>query len=207
MSSYVRPSLPRQVFRDASGAEIEYGNRWGMGETPEETYHVASHPERFAVLHTVADELIDHLVATYDVRREDALEADGRVVRLRPARGDGAPLELTFTGYPGLRVRAGVWGDFVHPVCGCDACDESAEEQVEDLEQLVFAVAAGRFQEEYRAHSRTPVRYHVGTVEDGDHRAGSSPAKGMSRARLAEGRRRLRALPAGWAPWPPAATT
>ncbi|TDC19983.1 hypothetical protein E1265_22900 [Streptomyces sp. 8K308] len=149
MSSYVRPSLPRQVFRDAS-------------------------------------------------------EADGRVVRLTPARGDGAPLELTFTAYPGLRVRAGVWGGFVHPVCGCDACDESAEERVEDLEQLVLAVAAGRFQEEYRAFSGTPVRYRVGTVQDGDYRAGASSAEEMSRARLAEGRRRLRALPAGWAPWPPA---
>ncbi|MFD5321628.1 DUF6226 family protein [Streptomyces sp. NPDC127098] len=149
MSSYVRPSLPRQVFRDASGA-------------------------------------------------------DGRVVRLVPARGDGAPLRLTFTDYPGVDVRAGVWGGFAHPGCGCDACDEGVEELVEELERVVLAVAAGRFQEEYRAGSDTPVRYRIGVAQDGDYRAGASSAEGVSPARLAEGRRRLRVLPAGWAPWPAA---
>lgn len=65
MTAYVRPVVPVRVFRDASGQVIEYGNRWGHQSPPETTYSVATNPERFAPLHTIAEGLIAHLAANY----------------------------------------------------------------------------------------------------------------------------------------------
>lgn len=93
MNSYVRPSVDAPVFRDADGRVIDYGNRW-HGSPPEDTYSVETHPERFAPLHAIADALIAHLRANYDVEiDEDAATArdlmrpsfhDVRAVRIRP---------------------------------------------------------------------------------------------------------------------------
>ena len=66
MSVYERPVWRDPVFRDAAGAIIEYGSRWGQDRPPPETYSVDSHPERFAPLHMVADALIDHFTQNFD---------------------------------------------------------------------------------------------------------------------------------------------
>jgi len=42
--TYVRPHLELSEFRDASGALIDYGRRWGSGPPPEDTYSVLRWP-------------------------------------------------------------------------------------------------------------------------------------------------------------------
>jgi hypothetical protein len=144
------------VFRDASGAVIEYGNRWSGESPPEDTYGVTSNLERFAPLHDVADALIEHLCSTYAVTITDDLSlADKlaqkpvRVIRaaeLVPERRDAVPLLFAFTSFPGVIVRAGALNEFAFPVCGCDACDDSIEAVVHYLEETVLAAAQGRYQ-------------------------------------------------------------
>jgi hypothetical protein len=125
VSEYVRPVLPKQVFYDAEGNIIDYGNRWRGQLPPDDTYSVDSHPERFAPLHTVADALIQHLRDTYavTVSEEVALVSDligtpddvVRAVRVTPANADGAPLTFVFTSYPGITVHAGLLHDSGFP--------------------------------------------------------------------------------------------
>jgi hypothetical protein len=146
MTDYIRPGLPKQVYYEADGAAIEYGYRWRGGSPPEETYSVASNPERFAPLQTVADALIDHLRQRYAVSVSDDIAAAAdlmherddvlRAVRMVPNNPDAAALTFVFTAYPAVVVHAGLPHDFPFPQYGCDACDESLEVLVEDLERL-----------------------------------------------------------------------
>ncbi|WP_069386861.1 DUF6226 family protein [Cellulosimicrobium cellulans] len=229
MPAYVRPPIPRQVFHDADGRPYEYGERWAdLDGPPEDTYSVDSHPERFAPVVDVADALVAHLVATYDVAVETAdlrgldvsahmaqapahpvlrgvrrVDDDAvRATRLVPAVDDAAPLTLVVTDYPGVHVHAGALHEETFPACGCDACDDTAEAQAEQLEHLVLAVAAGRFAEGVRRAWDDPRTAWVRYVSwsDDDSRAG----EGRRRRRgLKPARRRLAALPNGrWSPWP-----
>ena len=126
---------------------------------PDATYSVITHPERFAPLHTVADALLDYLTKQYEAAAiEDPSFAadlmDGqsdvlRAVRIRPQNTSAAPLTLVFTAFPGVVVHAGVLHDFPFPDCGCDACDETVESASDGLEELVMAVAEGRYREAY----------------------------------------------------------
>jgi hypothetical protein len=58
------------------------------------------------------------------------------------------------TGYPGVMVHAGVLHDFPFPVCGCDACDETAETTADGMELLVLTVVAGGYSERYPVGSQ-----------------------------------------------------
>ena len=214
MSTYVRPELPRQVFHDASGAVIDYGNRWADRPgrlPPDDMYSVVTHPERFAPLHTVADALIAHLAETYAVtvvedpsvasdllrRVDDAV----RAVRLVPDNPDGAPLTVVYTAFPGVIVHAGLLHDFVFPDCGCDACDESVESAAEEMERLVLAVAAGDYAETVNNDAGTWIGYELGDAEN--MRRGRRMATPEELERVAAAaRERFRALPRGWQPWP-----
>src|SRR4051812_1889718 len=118
MSSYIRPIVAEQTFRDDPGHIIEYGERWGHGSPPEDSYSVESNLERFAPLYTVADALIAHLRAEHnvDVSEDPAHAADLlrdrddviRAVRLTPSNGDAALLTFVFTSFPSVIVHAGV---------------------------------------------------------------------------------------------------
>lgn len=68
-------------------------------------------------------------------------------VRLVPSSMGAAPIVVTFTRFPGLGVRFGLWHLDAFPSCGCDACDETAEGEFERLESMVRDVTAGRFRE------------------------------------------------------------
>ncbi|HEX9226234.1 MAG TPA: DUF6226 family protein, partial [Arthrobacter sp.] len=156
---YVRPDLPAETYYSRDGQPIPYGRQGGGGSPDPDSSSVDSHPERFAGLHTVARALIDHLTAAYDVdvqddpvqagdllrEREDVLQA----VKVTPRVSGAAPLTFVLTGYPGVVVHAGVLHDFPFPVCGCDACDETAETAADRLERLVLSVAAGGYRERY----------------------------------------------------------
>jgi Family of unknown function (DUF6226) len=66
---------------------------------------------------------------------------------LIPGDSKAAPLVVTFTAFPGLKVRAGRWCTVVFPACGCDACDETADDEARRLKEMIDALVAGRFRE------------------------------------------------------------
>lgn len=100
-----------------------------------------------------ARELVDYLVLTYDVTISRGRAADdfpewrdetAETIRLVPSRG--VPLTLMFTDFPSVVVRLGKWGNLPgFPTCGCDACDESADESIEEFDQLVSAAVNGDY--------------------------------------------------------------
>lgn len=237
MTEYVRPRVPALEFRDDQGAVIDYGNRWSYEgeEPPEESYSRETHLERFAPLHAVARALIDHLVATYDVSVEQGLGVaegmrrswePGEVVhatRLTPHSATAAPLTIVLTALPGVLVEAGVLHSFVHPSCGCDACDETWETAAGDLEWRVLAVVGGH----YREHVSPPrpprvhlepngdlvedmgqtVEYELETGDGEQAQSGASRAVDVPVQELEEAQRRLEALAAAvpdgrWQAWP-----
>jgi hypothetical protein len=204
MPSYVRPVGPDQVFRDRAGAVIHYGSRWDGSGPPTDTYSVVSHAERFAPLHLVADALIEHLAETYDVQvSQDASHADDflrhpdleRVTRLSPNDSAAAPLTFGFTTYPGLILHAGLLHDFAYPICGSDACDETATNQVEHLEGHVSAVVTGRYRESYTPGAELPLEFAL-RFDDGG-QAGSTTTDGYPAGLLAN-RRSATSRIAGW---------
>lgn len=209
MSDYVRPPWREPVFRDATGAVIRYGSRWGKDGPPTETYSVDTHPERFAPVHVVADALIEHLADTYDIQvTHNPAHANDfvhqrdflRVTCLTPSDPSAAPLTFGFTAYPGVIVHAGLLHDFLYPICGCDACDDTAVGQAELLEQQVLAVAAGNYREAYRPGEELPLAFSF-RLADGA-QSGRSLADGHPVEQLAAAGQRLRGLRHGWTAWP-----
>ena len=102
-------------------------------------------------------EIIGRLDSDFEVERtegyglDEELERDlslaGPCVRLSPRDTHAAPIAVAFSAFPGLHVRFGRWRTELFPVCGCDACDESAEGQIERLTKRVDDVISGRFRE------------------------------------------------------------
>ncbi len=209
MSSYQRPSIDSPVVHDTHGRVIDYGSRWS-GLPPEEMYSVDTHPERFAPLHTVADALITHLCATYDVQLTEGEEIAldmlrpapefVRAVRIRPKDPACAALTFVFTAYPGVLLHAGLLHDFFYPLCGCDACDDVWTTEADDLEQQVLAVVTGHYRESI--DDGLAVEYAF-TFPDGS-RSGRSDVQDFPADRLEAAMPVLQRLTDGWAPWPPA---
>jgi hypothetical protein len=130
---------------------------WGPDGPPEQAYSRVTEPERFAPLHPFALNLIDEFVRDYKVERleypEPSFKLAGKVrvarppIVLMPDDSAAAPIEIVFTDFPGLAVRFGRAYREYFPACGCDACDETADEQVEEFEWHMRQVIAGRFVE------------------------------------------------------------
>ena len=214
MSGYVRPAIADDTYRDGQGAVIEYGSRWGVDGPPEDSYSVVSHPQRFAPLHEVALALVDYLQRTYAVEVLDELSCLAdlwrprvnavRAVRLTPATADAASMTFVLTDHPGVIVHAGLVHDFVYPVCGCDACDETWQSVADDLEHDVQAIVSGGYREEVRGGRGAPWIWTQLRAADGSQvRSGGAEATGQLGERLRAASARLAELPAGWAPWPP----
>lgn len=222
---YTRPALAHTEYRDADGQPIRYGARWGADGPEPDSYSRVSHPERFAGLHTVARALVDHLERAFQVtvQREQAVpDVPGggfdppllhaqddvvEVVRVVPKSPDAAPLSFAFTAFPGVFVEAGLLHTFPFPVCGCDACDETAERQAEEIEELVLAVATGAYAEEFGAGPGAEASYSLvffdGQGAQTGLRSGSGGAPTTVAAeRLAAASATLAALPHGWQAWP-----
>ncbi|WP_204869861.1 DUF6226 family protein [Rhodococcoides corynebacterioides] len=209
VTSYVRPTIDEQVFRDSDGRVIDYGNLWS-DSPPESAYSVTEHPERYAPLHVIADALIEHLRETYDVEIDEGPETVAdlirpnrdvvRGVRIRPNASACAPLTLVFTPYPGIAVHAGLLHDFYFPSCGCDACDSTWQDEADGLERQVFAVVNGNYRESVKRGLRPMVGYSF-TFPDGAS-SGRTGSGGIPAARLDAADPILRALPDGWAAWP-----
>jgi Family of unknown function (DUF6226) len=132
-------------------------HRWGPGGPPPDAYSRVTNPERFAPLHPFAAELLKQTEARFKAERWERVGLDPELegsdpahstVRLVPADARAAPITVAFSRFPGVRVRAGRWYRTSFPVCGCDACDETLDENLQHLESLVHRVTAGGLREE-----------------------------------------------------------
>ena len=130
--------------------------RWGSEGPPPEAYSRVSEPERFRPLHNVALRLLEQLRTEFKVDQFEGYGLDSELetvdlarpsVRLVPRDPKAAPLAIAFTTFPGLKVRVGRWHTVAFPTCGCDACDETANDEATRLAELVDDVTAGRFRE------------------------------------------------------------
>ncbi len=124
---------------------------------PPDAYNRVTNPERYRVLHDAGHDLLERLERDYVVQRRESAALDPdltsrvavqTVVRLEPPSGQGAPLTVAFTEFPGLLVRFGCWHKEAFPRCGCDACDESPEKLITDLGKKVECLVAGGFREQ-----------------------------------------------------------
>lgn len=121
-------------------------------DTPElEAYSRVTNPERFRPLHRFAEETISNLTSKYDVDvvQETNLVPDGlpEVVRrttLKPNRVESAKIVISFTSFPGLLVKFGDAKPKIFPTCGCDACSETAEDEIGRLSSLIDDHVSGR---------------------------------------------------------------
>lgn len=107
-----------------------------MEGPPPEAYSRVTAAERFAVLHTWAEDLLHRLEARFAVQRLEGYGLDPQLERARPVRPtmrlvpslkSAAPITVTFTRLPGLGVRFGLWHVDTFPSCGCNACEETAK--------------------------------------------------------------------------------
>ena len=104
--------------------------------------------------------MIARLESDFDVERDEAYGLDDELegpltcarpsVKLSPVDPAAAPITVTFSDFPGLHVRFGRWSTELFPVCGCDACPESAEREIERLTMMVDSVTTGGFREVVR---------------------------------------------------------
>ena len=139
---------------------MSYGTRWGPDGPPPEAYSRVTDAERFRPLHAAMREIIDRLQSKYDVTLTEGYGLDEELERrmtlaaptviLTPSDSGAAPISIVFSAFPGLHLRFGRWHVEPFPDCGCDACDESAEGEIERLIDIVDDVTAGRFREGIR---------------------------------------------------------
>jgi len=135
-------------------------NGWGPEGPPPEAYSRVTNPERFEPLHDTATKLLERLEREFDVERSQRYGLDAELekryqsarpsTRLLPRDAGAAPLIMAFSAFPGLHVRFGRWCMMAFPSCGCDACDETAEDEIERLTSLIDDLTTGRFREVVR---------------------------------------------------------
>ncbi len=222
--TYSRPAIADREFVDDLGRTVVYGRQ--REEAPErgprdgET-DVFSHQERYAPIFTVAEALVAHLTAFYDVVVDDDLRQSSRfdilreapeasfarVVSLRPIAPTEAPLVIGFHDRPGsIRLLAGWYSEFDMWFCGCDACDEPWEDVADSLEDVVLSVAERGTIERLDRRARGSARYRL----DPSRRRmwdGSVPKRAMRPEILEAANDSSRELEDGrWMPWTPRAS-
>ncbi|MDE0432347.1 MAG: DUF6226 family protein [Caldilineaceae bacterium] len=176
-------------------------------------YSRVTNPERFRPLHAAMLAIIDRLERDFEVERAEGFGLDEKLERgldlartdviLTPRDADAPPIAVVFTAFPGLRLRLGRWYIEPFPGCGCDACDESAEGEIERLREMVDDAVAGRFREAVEI----PL---LSLMDSGWVEASSwSPDGRRARRRSRVDRRRAlgmsggrRRLTLNWKPWP-----
>ena len=131
--------------------------RWGAEGPPEDAYSRVTNAERFRSIHQMALDMLARLEAEFDVDRmegygqddemEEHIELARPSIKLTPRGDSRAPITMVFTAFPGIGVKVGRWHSRWFPNCGCDACDETAEDEYSKLEELVEAAVSGRFRE------------------------------------------------------------
>lgn len=170
-------------------------------QPPDDAYSRVTNPERFRVLHTVADGLVERLGKRFAVTVTDgqadawdgwAVSDIARVVLVRPEDPQSASITIAYSGFPGLMTRLGRWTLKAYPVCGCDACDDDPNALAESLLEQVEAVTEGRFVER---RSQDGLYAEFTKVDGGWSRSGSVFPKD-------DPRRMDPPAVIKWAPWP-----
>ena len=150
-----------------------FGYSAGGEESPSDAaYSRATNAERFLALHTAMLEIVDRLSNDFQVERTEGFGLDEELerslslarpdVKLTPRDPDASPIVVVFTSFPGLHVRFGRWCKEIFPVCGCDACDESAEGEIERLNDMVDDVTCWEVSRENRS---SPCALHGALLE------------------------------------------
>lgn len=193
------------------------GYERGDESSTDPAYSRVTNPERFLLLHTAALEIIGRLESDFEVERAEGHGLDEELerglntarpgVNLIPSDPEAAPILVVFTTFPGLHIRFGRWHKEPFPVCGCDACNESAGGEIERLNEMFDDATAGRFREAIKI----PQVSYVGSgwVESmfwspdesrSSTRSRRTSRVGRSRALEMSGGRRW--LELNWKPWP-----
>lgn len=121
------------------------------------THGRVTNPERFRPLHPTMLEIIARLENDFDIERTERYGLDCELskaqepacpdVKLTPRDPAAAHIVAAFSTFPGLIVRFGRWYSEPFPSCGCDACDESPEIEIDRLKEVINDKTAGRFRE------------------------------------------------------------
>ena len=179
------------------------GRRWDDSDPPLEAYSRVTGAERFKPLHSAILDTILKLEAAFDVVRKESYGLDEELekpfklarpsIKLGPNDPDAAAITVAFSDFPGLNVRFGRWSTELFPVCGCDACDESADDEIQRVTRMIESVTGGGFRE---AVHRSGVPFVGRGWLETEFRSPSSARSGRSRLdrprarRMAGGRRR-----------------
>ena len=213
LKARLRARIPHLQRRQAPGW-FAYG-AYGSGEQSQTDPACSrvTNPERFRPLYTAMSANIDRLESDFEVERAEGFGFDEKLtrglelaredVRLIPKEPDAVPISVVFTAFPGLRIRFGQWYIEPFPVCGCDACDESAEGEIERLNDMIDDVTAGRFREaieipliSFRGAGWVHTRFWS---PDGRKTRGRSRVDRRQGLEMSGGRHRLNL---NWKPWP-----
>jgi hypothetical protein len=181
--------------------------KWGVEGPLADAYSRVTNPGRFQPLHRSALAHLDRLQESFDVERVEGYDLDPELervelarpsVRLTPADPGAAPIVVLFTAFPALIVRSGRWLVSFFPVCGCDACDETAEGEEERLTELIDNVVSGRFHESIRIPFLGSARHEseLGSAGPGP-RAWEQISRSRARELVGTGSRSY-----DWKPWP-----
>lgn len=210
VSDYERPAIPVREYRDENGDVIDYGRRWRGESPPEDAYSRTSNLQRFALLHIVAESLIEWLGTTFDVVVDrdkavanDLIRAPKDVVgaaRVTPGDLSSSPLTIVLTSFPGVYVHAGALHDFQFPMCGCDACDDDPILLGEELEWTVRTVVSGGYEERFDPLSSGWVEHRLEEPGVGM-RGGRQNVEDLAPDRIKAAHHTL-PLSGHWAPWP-----
>ena len=133
--------------------------KYGVEQPPDEPYGRVTNPERFRPLHHAVLEMLNALESRFDVERVEGYGLDKELekassqpasrpaITLKPIHPESAPITVVFTDFPGLHIRFGRWFTDSFPSCGCDACDESADGEMERATELIDSLTSGGFRE------------------------------------------------------------
>ncbi len=187
-------------------------DRWGVEGPPDEAYSRVTNPERFQPLQAAATELLDRLEREFAVDRLEGHDTDDELgreslarppIRLVPHDPHAAPIMVAFTEFPGLHLRFGSWRTEPFPNCGCDACDETPDGLIEELNRMVEAVVSGGFRESIRVPWLLGNGWRESEFRFNHGHGGSSSSRGrVSRSRALEMTGGERHVTLEWKPWP-----
>ena len=186
------------------------GDRWSPEGPPEDAYSRATNVERFLPLHDAAQALLKELAETYDATLDEAPELDRDpdlnwfdepsprpATKLVPVSPQSATLGVVFTPFPGITMRFGHRHVRVFPSCGCDACDETADEEIEHMRREVHEWIASRYSEEIRLSDDEVIETLVFRRPTG----GGSRTEGELYGEEAKRALKAGVVDAHWEPW------
>lgn len=176
-----------------------------------EVYTRVTNPERFRRLHDFALERLAQLRNDYDAIESNTFEMVPGVMRrveyarppvtLTPVITSAASISVAFTSFPSLIVRCGRFFNAPFPVCACDGCDASADDEAKRFQEIVANVVSGHFREDVELpfFGSAQVRWRLGSIHSpyGLSEGGMSIPRASARSLRSEGLTRVE-----WIAWP-----